>query len=271
MNDSALGERLNEKRPVLAVVIITLNEERNLGGCLESVRWVDEIVVVDAQSVDQTVDIAEQYTNKIFVRPWPGFGPQKNFGMDQTSADWALIVDADERVSDALREEILQVIQAGPPPDLAGFEIPRRNFFYGRWIRGGGIYPDYQLRLFRRSAGRYDDVLLHENLRLNGRIARLTCPLEHHSMPGIRYHVQKMARYTGLGAQEKLKTRSRVTGLDLACNHLATIFRTYVLRGGFRDGVHGIIVALFAGMHTFVKYAKAWELLQARGKRLEKP
>ncbi len=266
MNDAALGERLNKKRPVLAVVVITLNEERNLGGCLESVQRADEVVVVDAQSVDRTVEIAKQYTNKVFVRPWPGFGPQKNFAMDQTSAEWVLIVDADERVTPSLQEEILELMRAGPPSDVAGFEIPRRNYFYGRWIRGGGIYPDYQLRLIRRSAGRYDEVFLHERLQLKGRILRLRSPLDHHSIPSIRDHVRKMAQYTTLGAREKLKTRSRVTPLEVAGNHLATIFKTYVLRGGFRDGVHGIIVALFAGMHTFVKYAKAWELLHDRGK-----
>jgi len=265
MNDVGIEESSNEKRPGLAVVVITLNEERNLGGCLESVQWADEIVVVDAQSTDRTVEIARQYTDKVFVRPWPGFGPQKNFAMDQTNAEWVLIVDADERVIPLLQEEILELMRTGQPPDVAGFEIPRRNYFYGRWITGGGIYPDYQLRLIRRSAGRYDEVLLHERLQLKGSILRLRSPLDHHSVPSIRDHVRKMAQYTTLGGLEKLKTRSRVTPLEVAGNHLGTIFKTYVLRGGFRDGVRGIIVALFAGMHTFVKYAKTWEALQGRG------
>jgi len=253
------------ERPRLCAIVITKNEEQNIQGCLESVRWADEIVVVDAESVDRTVQAARRYTDKVFVRSWPGFGPQKNFAMDQATSEWILVVDADERVTDTLQQEIRRVLQAGPASDVAGFEIPRRNFFYGRWIRGGGIYPDYQLRLFRRSAGRYDDVLLHENLRLSGRIERLVHPMDHHSMPGVREHVRKMIGYSTLGAQEKLKARSRVTVMDLAANHLGTIFKTYVLRGGYRDGVHGIIVALFAGMHTFVKYAKAWEVLRARG------
>jgi len=175
------------------------------------------------------------------------------------------VVAADERRTDTLQHGMRRVLQTGPASDVAGFGIPRRNFFFGRWIRGGGIYPDYQLRLFRHSAGRYDDVLLHENLRLSGRIERFVHPMDHHSMPGVREHVRKMIRYSTLGAQEKLKARSRVTVMDLAANHLGTIFKTYVLRGGYRDGVHGIIVALFAGMHTFVKYAKAWEVLRARG------
>ncbi|MBI3808160.1 MAG: glycosyltransferase family 2 protein, partial [Nitrospirae bacterium] len=130
--------------------MITKDEERNMAACLESLTWADEIVVVDAYSTDRTVEAAKQYTDRVFVRAWPGFGPQKNFGMDQTDAEWILVVDADERVPDPLRDEILRVIRAGVPADVAGFEIPRRNFFYGRWIRGGGIYPDHQLRLFRR-------------------------------------------------------------------------------------------------------------------------
>lgn len=248
----------------IAAVIITKNEERNIEACLASVAWTDERIVVDACSTDRTAALARESRARVFVRPWPGFGPQKNFGIEQTQADWILVVDADERITEPLRREILDLLRSGPPPDVTGYEIPRRNFFYGRWIRGGGISPDYQLRLFRRSAGRYDDVLLHERLHLSGRIARLQHPMDHFSMPGIREHVRKMMRYTTLGAQEKLKSRSRVSALDLAGNHLGTILKTYVLRGGYRDGVHGIIVAMFAGMHTFVKYAKAWELLHVR-------
>ena len=253
----------------VAAVVITKNEERNIEVCLASLRWTDEIIVVDAESTDRTVEIARRFTPHVFVRPWPGYGPQKNFGFEQTKADWLLVVDADERVTEPLREEIRRLLAVGLPAGIAGFEVPRRNFFYGRWIRGGGIYPDYQLRLFRRSAGRYDDVLLHERLHLTGRIERLTQPLDHYSMPGIREHVRKMARYTTLGAREKLKGRRRIGWLDLAGNHIGTILKTYFLRGGYWDGVHGIIVALFAGMHTFVKDAKAVEMGQAKGTQAE--
>ena len=250
----------------IAVVIITKDEERNIAACLESVQWADERIVVDACSNDRTTEIAKRQGAQVHVRPWPGYGPQKNFGMEQARAEWILIVDADERITPALRDEIQALIKSSPPSDLAGFEIPRRNYFYGRWIRGGGIYPDYQLRLFRKAAGRYDDTQLHENLRLRGCIQRLQHPVDHDSMPTIRTHVWKMMRYTTLGAQEKLKSRSRVTVLEIAGHHVGTILKTYVLRGGNQDGVHGVIVALFAGMHTFVKYAKAWEALQTRGR-----
>lgn len=247
---------------MLSVVIIAKNEARNIRACLETVKWADERIVVDAESTDATVDLARVSTDRVFVQPWLGFGPQKNVGIDKASGEWVLIVDADERVSDALREEVQSLLRNPVPGEIAGFEIPRRNFFYGGWIRGGGLYPDYQLRLFRRSAGRYDDTALHERLRLDGRTQRLRSPMDHLSMPTIEHHVAKMRRYTTLGAEEKLKTRARVTSLDLAGRHLVTIVKTYVTRGGFRDGLRGVIVAGFAGMHTFVKYAKAWERLR---------
>lgn len=248
----------------IAAVIITKNEERNIADCLESVQWADERIVVDAQSTDHTVVVARRFTAQVYVRAWPGYGPQKNFGIDQATSDWIVIVDADERVTSPLRDEIYHLMKAGPPADVGGYEIPRRNFFYGRWIQGGGIYPDYQLRLFRRTAGRYDDVLLHERFRIAGRVVRLFSPLDHYSMPTIGHHVRKMMRYTTLGAQEKLKTSSHVTAIDLGANHLGTIVKTYLLRGGYKDGIHGLIVAMFAGMHTFVKYAKAWELIDVK-------
>jgi (heptosyl)LPS beta-1,4-glucosyltransferase len=253
----------------IAAVIITKDEEKNIAACLESVRWADERIVVDAESRDRTVELARQHAAQVHVRPWPGYGPQKNFGMEQAGSEWILIVDADERITPALREEIQAVLKAGPSCEIAGFEIPRRNFFYGRWIRGGGIYPDYQLRLFRKAAGRYDETQLHENLRLRGRIERLQHPMDHDSMPTIRTHVRKMMRYTTLGAQEKLKNRSTVTAMEIAGHHFGTIVKTYVLRKGYRDGVHGVIVALFAGMHTFIKYVKAWELLNVRGSKFD--
>ncbi|HET9961236.1 MAG TPA: glycosyltransferase family 2 protein [Nitrospiraceae bacterium] len=245
----------------IAAVIITKNEERNIKDCLESVAWTDERIVVDAESTDRTAAIAEAAGARVFVHAWPGYGPQKNFGMDQTVAEWIIIVDADERVTAASRREILSLLAGPPPANVGGYEVPRRNFFYGKWIEGGGLYPDHQLRLFRKSAGRYDDVMLHEHLNVRGDIARLQEPFDHYSMPTIGHHVRKMMWYTSLGAEEKLKHSDRITPWMIATHHLGTIFKTFVLRGGYRDGVHGVIVALFAGLHTFVKYAKAWERL----------
>jgi glycosyltransferase involved in cell wall biosynthesis len=249
----------------LSVVVITKDEERNIAACLESVQWCPDLIVVDSESTDRTVEIATRYTPRVFVHPWAGYGPQKNYGMAQSASEWILILDADERVTEPLREEIHRVLQSAPSSEVVGYEIPRRNYFYGRWIQWSGMYPDYQLRLFRRTAARYDEVLLHERLQIAGRIERLSSPLEHDSMPTIRHHARKMMRYTTLGAQEKLKSSDRVSAWQIGTHHLGTILKTYVLRKGYRDGIHGVLVAMFAGMHTFVKYAKAWELLEREG------
>lgn len=248
----------------IAAVVITKDEERNIAACLDSLRWADEIIVVDACSSDRTVEIAKRYTDRVFIRLWPGYGAQRNFSVEQAKSEWVLVIDADERVTDSLKEEIQGIFRQGPPADVAGFAVPRQNFFYGKWIRYGGIYPDYSLRLFRRSSGRYaEDVPLHEPLVLNGTSMRLSSALEHFSMPTVHHHVQKMMRYSTLGADDKLQQRSKISMMDIAGNHLVTAFKTYVLKQGFRDGIHGIVVAGFAGLHTFVKYAKAWERLYA--------
>ncbi|ALA59912.1 glycosyltransferase family 2 protein [Nitrospira moscoviensis] len=250
----------------LSIVVITKNEERNIDACLGSIRWADEIIVVDACSDDRTVDLARRYTEHVVVREWPGFGPQKNFAMDQATSEWILIVDADERVTDVLRDEILRTIGGTVPDEVAAFEIPRRNFFYGRWLRGGGVYPDYQIRLLRRGAGRYDDTLVHERLNLHGRISRLTQPLDHYSIPTVGHHFRKIARYTTLAASEKLKAEIRISPAQVAWHHLGTFLKVYGVRKGYIDGTPGLIAALFAAMYTFVKYAKAWALVEQRGK-----
>jgi glycosyltransferase involved in cell wall biosynthesis len=248
----------------VAAVVITKDEEANISACLQTLKWADEIIVVDAESHDRTAEIAKIYTPHVFVQPWLGYGPQKNFGIDRAKAEWILIVDADERVPERLRDEIAGVLRTAPRHEVGGYEIPRRNYFYGKWIQGGGLYPDYQLRLFRRTAGRYDDVLLHENFRLTGAIRRLQEPLDHHSMPTVGHHLRKMMRYSTLGAQEKLKHVSSVTAWTIGTHHVGTILKTFFVRRGYRDGIQGLIVAMFAGLHTFVKYAKAWEALNVK-------
>ena len=140
-------------RPRLSVVLVTLNEEERLRACLESVAWADEIVVIDALSQDKTAQIAREFTDRVIVRPWPGFAAQKNFGLAEASGDWILSLDADEQVSPELREEIQRVLDVDGPHD--GYRVPRRNLFGGQWVRHGGLWPDWQLRLFRRGRGRF--------------------------------------------------------------------------------------------------------------------
>src|SRR3989454_5404680 len=207
-----LGFRQSAKRSCTAssnssitAVVITLNEERNIADCLVSVAWADEIVVVDACSTDRTVELARRFTDKIFVRPWPGYGPQKNFGIEQATADWILIVDADERVTPELQVEIRKIIALPPNDKIPAYRVPRRNYYYGRWVRWGGVYPDYQIRLVRKGYARYNDVQIHENLLVKGSVDTLGGHLDHFTERQIEDHFRKFETYTTLAAQEKLK------------------------------------------------------------------
>jgi (heptosyl)LPS beta-1,4-glucosyltransferase len=245
-------------RPSLACVIITKNEEANIQDCLASVSWIPERIVVDADSSDRTAELARAAGATVCVRPWPGFGAQKNYGIDQVTAEWIVILDADERVPPPLQAEILSRIAAWKMRDPVAYEIPRKNYFYGSWVRHAGVYPDYQIRLFRRGAARYNDVPVHENLIVQGTIGKLTNPMDHFTERRIRDHFRKFGLYTTLAAQEKAQTVHAVHRHDLVFRPLVVFFKTYVLKQGYRDGVRGLIVCVFAGMYTFVKYAKLW-------------
>ncbi|MFO0773132.1 MAG: glycosyltransferase family 2 protein [Nitrospiraceae bacterium] len=243
----------------ISVVVITKNEAHNIDACLRSVAWADEVLVVDAESTDATVELARRFTPHVFVRPWPGYGPQKNFAIGRTTGDWILIVDADEQVTPELAVEIRRMVGTADRAGLVGFEIPRRNYFYGRWVRGGGVYPDYQLRLIRRGKGLYDDTELHERIHLDGPQGRLTHDFLHQTSPTIASHLAKVFRYSTLGAQEKMKRHSEVTGLQVIMHPLGAVLKNWLLRRGYQDGIHGVFWAGFSGVYTFLKYAKIWE------------
>ena len=247
-------------KPSLACVVITRNEEANIQDCLASVNWATERIVVDAESSDRTADLARADGARVFVRPWPGFGAQKNFGMEQVSSEWILIVDADERVTPALQAEILARMDEWKDGEPVAYEIPRKNFFYGQWVRHAGVYPDYQIRLFRQGSARYNDVPVHENLIVEGAIGKLSNPFEHYTERRIQDHFRKFGLYTTLAAQEKGRTIHAVHASDLVFRPLVVFFKSYVLKNGYRDGIRGLIVSVFASMYTFVKYAKLWDL-----------
>ncbi|PWT70300.1 MAG: hypothetical protein C5B60_12305 [Chloroflexi bacterium] len=248
------------RQPSLACVIITKNEEANIQDCLASVDWTTERIVVDAESTDRTAELARAAGAKVFVRPWPGFGAQKNYGMEQVSSEWILIVDADERVLEPLKAEIWSRIERWKEDEPVAYEIPRKNVFYGAWVRHAGVYPDYQIRLFRKGIARYNDVPVHENLMVKGLIGKLSNPFEHFTERCIRDHFRKFGLYTTLAAQEKGKTVHAVHARDLLFRPLVVFVKSYMLKQGFRDGVRGLIVCVFASMYTFVKYAKLWDL-----------
>lgn len=242
----------------LSVTVITRDEEAHLDGCLASVSWADEIVVVDAQSADRTVEIAGKYTPRVFVRPWPGFAAQKNFALDQATHPWVLSLDADERVPPELREEIQRVLEADGPLD--GYYVPRKNLFLGRFIRHGGWFPDHQLRLFRRQAGRFRDVRVHEAVEVTGRAGHLRGALLHSSYRSVGDFVQRANVYSTLAAQDWVERGQRVSWLDFVVRPVARFGAMYVLRAGFLDGPHGLLLALLYAYYVLLRTAKAWEL-----------
>jgi len=241
----------------VSVTIIAWNEEDLLKACLESVGWADEIIVIDAESTDKTVQVAREFTDKIWVRPWPGFAAQKNFALEQADGEWILSLDADERVTPELRSRIDAIVRAGGPAD--GYSIPRRNLFWGAWVRHGGLYPDYQLRLFRRGAGRFVDSAVHESVLVAERVEKVVEPLLHHSYRGLDDFVTRSNRYSTLAAAELVKRGDRPRLLGLALRPLGRFLSMYVLRVGFLDGWRGFVLAVLYANYVFLRMAKAWE------------
>ncbi len=246
--------------PSLSTVIITKNEEHNIEGCLQTVQWADQIIVVDAESSDRTEELARHYTSQVIVRPWEGYGRQKNFGMEQAVGDWILILDADERVSSELTKEIQARLTSRTSTDPVAYCIPRRNIYYGEWVRWGGAFPDLQVRLFQKGKASYNDVEIHENLIVNGPVGRLEGYLEHFTERRIVDHFRKFSLYISLAAKEQAKSSIMIHWWHLLLNPIVTFIKKYCLKQGFRDGIRGVIYAGFAGMYTFGKYAKIFEL-----------
>lgn len=246
----------------LSVVVVTLNEEERLRACLESVAWADEIVVVDAESTDKTVPIAHEYTDKVSVRPWPGFAAQKNFAIEQATGDWILSLDADERVTPELRERIGAILKDDGPAD--GYALPRRNIFWGAWVRHGGLYPDYQLRLFRRRAGRFVENAVHESVTVAGRVEALAEPLLHHSYRDLEDFVRRSNRYSTLSAQDWIRRGRRTGLLGLVSRPLGRFLSMYIVHRGFLDGWRGFVLAVLYAEYVFLRMAKVWETQRGR-------
>jgi len=248
---------------LLTVTVIAWNEEERLRACLESVGFADEIVVVDAESSDKTASLAREFTDKVWVRPWPGFAVQKNFALDQATGQWVLSLDADERVTPELAARIRSIVTAEGA--AAGYLIPRRNIFWGAWVRHGGLYPDYQLRLFRRGAGRFAENAVHESVRVDGPVQALAEPLLHQSYRDLEDFVRRSNRYSTLAAADWLRRRRAVSVADLIMKPLGRFLSMYIMRRGFLDGWRGLVLAVLYAEYVFLRMAKAWEARRAPG------
>jgi glycosyltransferase involved in cell wall biosynthesis len=242
--------------PKVAVIVITRDEAAHIEACLASVAWADDILVVDSGSTDGTPDLARAAGARVLVRDWPGYAAQKNFAATQTAHDWILSVDADERVTPALADEIRRTVAREPPE--AGFRIPRITWHLGRWIRTTDWYPDHQLRLYDRRRAQWPPRAVHESVEAHGPVGQLTHHLQHFAYRDIGHHVDTMNRYTTLAADQMAASGGRATLADLLIHPPAAFLRNYVLRRGFADGSAGLIVSLMNAFYVFLKFAKLW-------------
>ena len=243
--------------PGVTVTIITLNESANIAAAIESVRWADEIVVVDAESTDDTVAIARRYTDRVIVRPWAGFIEQKNFAASQAAHDWILSLDADERVTPALADEIRALLAAGPL--CAGYRMPRVSHYLGRWFRSTDWYPDHQVRLYDRRRAAWAGRYVHESIRAEGEIGRLRAELQHYPYRDVSHHLQTIDRYSGLAARQMFEDGRRTGALRILLHGNAAFLRNYLVRGGFRDGAAGLVVSMLNTIYVVLKFVKLWE------------
>ena len=277
MAEQNTTERSDRTHPTLSVAIITFNEEANLRRTLESVKWADEIVIVDSGSTDRTCEIAREFGAKVFEEPWKGFAAQKNSALDKCQGDWILSLDADEEVSVGLREfwhsMVLQVDREMYENFRGALRIGRQNYFLGRWIRRGGYYPDPKYRLFKRGCAQFEGRLVHEDIKLiEG--AKYDPSLQydtgsaidliHHAYPTLTSYIEHMNRYSSLGAEMVVEKKGKVgfSLINILLRPWATFVYNYFLRLGFLDGKEGLLLHLYHAVYVSWKYAKAWELSQ---------
>jgi len=246
-------------RATLAACIIAFNEEDRIGGCLDSVAWADEIIVVDSGSTDRTAAIAREKGARVIVRDWPGYVAQKNFALGQAAADWALSVDADERVTAELAAAIRGLL-AAPGEGVAGASVPRRTWYLDRWIRHGGWYPDRRVRLVRRGRGRWEGGHVHECLVAEGAVRALEGDLLHLTYRGLADQLRTIDRYTTEAARGLAERGARGALGGMIVNPPLKFLKMYLLKAGFLDGLPGFISAVMGGYYVFLKYAKLWEL-----------
>jgi glycosyltransferase involved in cell wall biosynthesis len=249
----------------ISALIITFDEAEHIRAACESVAWADEIIVVDSHSTDGTRGIAADCGAQVYERDWPGFARQKQFAAEAAAHDWVFSLDADERVSDELRESV-EALRAEPPGVLAsGYRIARRSFYMNRWVRGGGWYPDYQLRLYDRRRGRWEGAHVHESVRMEegARVSTLRGDLLHYSVRDASHHHRMIGeRYAPLAARQMFEAGRRTSPLRVATAAPSAFIRSLILKGGFRDGLAGVAIASFAAHHAFLKHLLLWEMQQ---------
>jgi glycosyltransferase involved in cell wall biosynthesis len=236
-----------------------MNEESKIRRCLESIKWCDEIVVIDSGSTDKTLDICREYTTRIFQRPWPGYVAQKRFGLEQCSSTWVLNLDADEELSPGLQAEI-QGILASDVGAVNGYAINRVVFYLGKWWRNGGWYPEYRLRLCRRRVTTWGGEDPHEKALVDGMVKRLNGELYHYTYSDIAHQIRTLNSYSSQAAASLFRKGKRSSVAKIVLNPALRWVKWYLIKQGFREGFPGFIVATLEAYYVFLKYIKLWEL-----------
>jgi glycosyltransferase involved in cell wall biosynthesis len=245
----------------ISATVITKNEEANIERCLLSLDFADEIVVVDSESTDRTVEMARKHTSRVLVNKWPGHIQQKNYAIEQTSNQWVLSLDADEEITPGLRQEILE-LRSRSFDGRDGFYLPRRSIFMGRWIQHCGWYPDYHLRLFDKSKGRFGGVNPHDKVVLKGRTACFKNPIKHYTYPSLDYYMKRFNSYTSIAAAELGNRGKRFSLLKMIFSPPAAFIKMYFLKAGFLDGVEGLVLCTLSAYYVLLKNLKLWESQQ---------
>ncbi len=253
------GKRMGEGSGV-SCCILTCNEEKEIEGCIRSVEWADEVIVVDCFSTDGTLEAAQRAGARVVQRRFDDFVSQRNYALSLASRPWVLFVDADERVTDPLRDEILSALEA-VGEDVAAFSIPRRSFFLGKFLKHGDWGRDRVVRLFRKERGRWVGGPVHEHVEVDGVIVALQEKLLHFPYDNVTEHIERMNRYTTLAARGMLEEGRRASPLHFL-RAPWRFFSSFVVRGGFLDGVPGFVCAVMSAFYVFLKYLKLWEARQ---------
>jgi len=251
----------------ISAVVITRNEEANIEAALLSLEDIaSEIIVVDSHSTDRTVKLARKHTDKVYERAWTNFADQKNFGNSLASHPWILSLDADERLSPELRDELKEILD--DEPACAAFSMPRRVFYLGRWIKHSGWYPDRKVRLFRKDRARWEGSYLHESLAVSGEVRKLKGNILHFTYRNIADHLARINRFSDLGAQKLYAEKKKCRWHHLLLQPFGRFVKSYVFKRGFQDGFAGLVISVLNGYSIFVRYAKLREIWK-KGERIE--
>lgn len=243
----------------ISVIIIVKNEEKLIEDCLKSIAWADEIILIDAESEDRTLEIAKNFTDKIFIKKWEGFSKQKKYALSLAKNEWVLNIDADERITLELKDEIFNLDFSSD-----GYFIRRENYFLNKIITTCGWGKDFQLRLFKKSKVEVTEKLVHEGFIVDGKLSYLNKPMKHYTFLSIEKSLSKINTYSSLQALESYKSKSKVTGIKIFSHGFSAFFRYYFSLKGFKDGIYGLIISFFNSISTTLTYVKIWELQNSK-------